>query len=82
MWEPSVVPDERASSALKGLIAAHPATVMICECVPDPRSVQLLETLGLRSAVFDPCGHVPDERDFMTVMKHNTQVLREVLGGG
>ncbi len=82
MWEPDVVPDDRAISALKGLIAEHPATVMIWEGDPDPRSVQLLETLGLRSAVFDPCGNVPDEGDFITVMKHNTQVLREVLGGG
>ncbi len=79
MWEPDVVPDDRAISALKGLIAEHPATIMIWEGDPDPRSVQLLETLGLRSAVFDPCGNVPDEGDFMTVMKHNTQVLREAL---
>ena len=82
MWEPDVVPNDRAISALKSLIAEHPATIMIWECVPDPRSVRLLETLGLRSAVFDPCGNVPDEGDFITVMKHNTQVLREVLGGG
>ncbi len=82
MWELDVVPDDRAISALKSLIAAYPATVMIWEGDPDPRSVQLLETFGLRSAVFDPCGNVPDEGDFMTVMKHNTEVLREVLGGG
>ena len=82
MWEPDVVPDDRAISALKSLIAEYPATVMIWEGDPDPRSVQLLETVGLRSVVFDPCGNVPDEGDFMTVMKHNTEVLREALGGG
>ena len=79
MWEPDVVPDDRAISALKGLIAEHPATVMIWECVPDPRSVELLETIGVQSIVFDPCSNVPVQGDFLSVMKRNTEVMREAL---
>ena len=77
--EPDVVPDDRAMGVLKTILADHPAKIMIWEGDPDPRSVELLRTIGVRSVVFDPCGNIPDEGDFLTAMKRNTEALREVL---
>jgi zinc transport system substrate-binding protein len=37
--------------------------------------VDKLKTLGVDSLVFDPCGNVPDQGDFMTVMRHNVDNL-------
>ncbi|MCW9077857.1 MAG: hypothetical protein OQK74_01640, partial [Gammaproteobacteria bacterium] len=32
-------------------------------------SVDKLKTLGVDSLVFDPCGNVPEQGDFLTVMR-------------
>ena len=78
-WEPEVVPDGRATADLTRLLVEHPASLMIWEGEPDPRSVERLETLGLRSIVVDPCGNVPDEGDFLTVMERNIEALRAAV---
>ena len=52
---------------------------MIWEGEPNPRSVELLQTIGVRSVVFDPCGNITDDGDFLTAMKRNKEALREVL---
>jgi zinc transport system substrate-binding protein len=71
LWEPEVVPDEKAMASLKALLAKHPAKWMIWEGTPAPESVAKLEAIGVKSLGFDPCGNVPDEGDFMSVMKAN-----------
>ena len=77
-WEPDVVPDADAVSALRGILAGHPARLMIWEGEPDSRSVELLESMGLESVVFDPCGNVPRGGDFLVVMRRNIRDLERV----
>jgi zinc transport system substrate-binding protein len=79
LWEPEVVPDEKAIEGLKALLAKHPAKWMIWEGTPAPESVAKLEALGVKSLVFDPCGNVPDEGDFMSVMKANIERLEKAF---
>lgn len=79
LWEPEVVPDEKAIEALKDLLAKHPAKWMIWEGTPAPESVAKLEALGVKSLVFDPCGNLPDEGDFMSVMKANIEGLEKAF---
>jgi zinc transport system substrate-binding protein len=71
-WEPDVVPDARALSELDTMLTDHPATIMIWEGPPDPRTIELLEARGIRSVVFDPCAGEPGNgADFMGVMEEN-----------
>ena len=79
LWEPEVVPDDKAMETLKAIIAKHPAKWMIWEGSPAPESVAKLEAIGLKSLVFDPCGNAPDNGDFMSVMKANIEGLEKAF---
>ncbi len=79
LWEPEVVPDDKAMETLKAIIAKHPAKWMIWEGSPAPESVAKLEAIGVKSLVFDPCGNVPDQGDFMSVMKTNIEGLEKAF---
>lgn len=79
LWEPEVVPEEKAIEGLKALLAKHPAKWMIWEGTPAPESVAKLEALGVKSLVFDPCGNMPDEGDLMNVMKANIDALEKAF---
>lgn len=78
LWEPEVVPDEAALQNLKDLLAAHPARWMIWEGEPAAESVARLEALGVKSAIFDPCGNRPESGDWLSVMKQNIENLRAI----
>jgi zinc transport system substrate-binding protein len=78
-WEPDEVPDDAAWQRLEGLLATHPAGWMIWEGTPDPDTVARLETLGVRSVVFDPCANCPGSGDFMSVMSENVRRLEDVF---
>jgi zinc transport system substrate-binding protein len=79
LWEPEVVPDATAWDDLKKLLSEHPAKWMIWEGEPAPESVAKLTALGVQSLVFDPCGNVPDQGDFLDVMKANVAVLEKAF---
>ena len=75
LWEPETVPNDKAMQELQTLLGQHPAKWMIWEGEPAKESVAKLEALAVNSIVFDPCGNVPEEGDFMTVMKSNVSAL-------
>ncbi|MCB1211934.1 MAG: zinc ABC transporter substrate-binding protein, partial [Verrucomicrobiales bacterium] len=66
LWEPEVVPDDKAMTDLQTLIATHPAKWMIWEGEPAAESVAKLKAIGIESVVFDPCGNTPDSGDFIS----------------
>lgn len=74
-WEPDVTPDASQWAELEKLLAEHPAQWMVWEGEPMQEVVARLETMGVKSLVFDPCGNKPDEGDFLSVMKRNVQNL-------
>ena len=52
---------------------------MVWESAPIDENVTRLESLGVQSTVFDPCGNVPEDGDFLEVMRRNTANLRRAL---
>jgi len=76
-WEPEQPPSLEQWQELDRLLAQHPARWMVWEGTPDPATVAELEKRGLDSVVFDPCGNVPEEGDYLTVMRENLRRLSE-----
>jgi zinc transport system substrate-binding protein len=76
-WEPEQPPSLEQWAELDRLLAQHPARWMLWEGTPDPATVAELEKRGLKSVVFDPCGNVRKEGDYLTVMRENVRRLSE-----
>ncbi len=78
-WEPDQLPGDEQWRALKAILKQHPAKWMIWEGEPVKVSTDRLKTHGIDSLVFDPCGNVPDQGDFMTVMQRNVEDLHKAF---
>lgn len=78
-WEPDQVPSNSQLREFQGILKQHPARWMIWEGEPLQASVDKLKTLGVDSLVFDPCGNVPEQGDFLTVMRSNVDNLRKAF---
>lgn len=79
LWEPEVVPDDKAMEELKTILAKHSAKWMLWEGEPAKESMAKLDAIGVKSLVFDPCGNVPDGGDFLSVMKGNIEALEKAF---
>jgi zinc transport system substrate-binding protein len=77
-WEPDEAPSEKMWQELKTLLASHPARRMLWEKEPLPDTTTRLEALGVKSIVYDPCGNVPGEGDWLEVMRANVDRLARV----
>lgn len=75
-WEPEQIPSEAQWEELLNILKNHPAKWMIWEANPNPASVARLKSIGVNSLVFDPCGNIPDQGDFLTVMRQNVENLK------
>jgi zinc transport system substrate-binding protein len=78
-WEPDETLGNMHLMELKRILKNHPARWIIWERQPMQASVQKLESIGMKSVVFDPCGNVPEMGDFLTVMKQNAENLKKVF---
>jgi len=79
LWEPEVMPEDEQWNALQVLLAKHPAKWMLWEGESLAASVKKLQTLGVQSLVFDPCGNTPEQGDFLSVMQQNVVNLRQAF---
>jgi zinc transport system substrate-binding protein len=43
------------------------------------KAVKKLNSLGVKSIVFDPCSNVPEQGDFLEVMQKNIENLKMVF---
>jgi zinc transport system substrate-binding protein len=77
-WEPDEVPGNAKLIELRNILKNHPAQWMIWEGKPLSSSVEKLKSIGVRSIVFDPCGNVPEQGDFLGVMRMNIKNLKKV----
>jgi len=77
-WEPEEFPDDRQWIDLKNILKEHSSEWMLWEGTPDPAIVSALKSMGINSVVFDPCGNVPKQGDFLTVMQQNIRNLEKV----
>lgn len=74
-WEPDDLPSVEQWAELNSVLRNHPAKWMIWEGEPNPDSVDKLKSMGVNSLVFDPSGNVPDQGDFISVMRQNVENL-------
>lgn len=75
-WEPEESPSNAQWAELKGILSNHPAKWVVWEGKPMQASVDKLKSAGIGSLVFDPCGNVPDQGDFLSVMRQNVENLK------
>ena len=75
-WEPNEILTNEQMLGLRALLRDHPAKWMVWEGEPVKESVERLKIMGLRSLVFDPCGNVPNNGDFLQVMRQNVENLK------
>jgi zinc transport system substrate-binding protein len=78
LWEPDLKPTAEQLSDLKALLGKHPSTLMLWEGDPIPEAAAAIQTLGLSSHVFDPCGNTPETGDWLSVMQANTVALEQL----
>jgi len=77
MWEPDVVPDHNQWYELQQMLNSHDARWLIWEGEPDQQSIVRLRAMGINSLVFDPGANLPEEGDFMSLMKSNVTALEK-----
>jgi zinc transport system substrate-binding protein len=75
-WKPDKKPSGAQWMELQNILKNHPAKWMIWEGEPFKESVEKLESIGMKSIVFDPCGNVPEQGNFLTVMRQNIENLK------
>jgi zinc transport system substrate-binding protein len=78
-WEPDEIPDTAQWAELQKLRKGFPAKWMVWEGAPMQATVHKLESSGIKSLVFDPCGNVPEKGDFLGVMKQNVENLKSAF---
>jgi len=78
-WEPDQEPSPGQITELSNVLEMHPAQWMIWEGPPITSATEKLNAMGIQSAVFDPCGNVPPEGDFLSVMQHNVSNLEPIF---
>ena len=76
LWEPDVFPDAEQWAELEKVLNDHPAQWMIWEGEPLQESIEKLRSMGIESLVFAPCMNVPEEGDFLDVMRQNVENLK------
>jgi zinc transport system substrate-binding protein len=79
LWEPEVMPDAEQWQVLQSILKTHAANWMLWEGEPLPASVDKLQTLGVKSLVFDPCGNTPEQGNFLSVMEQNVKNLQQAF---
>jgi len=78
-WEPGEVPSGEQWLELNKILKDHPAKWMIWEGDPLKAIIEKLKGLQIESVVFDPCGNVPDDGDFLSIMTKNVNNLKRIF---
>jgi zinc transport system substrate-binding protein len=78
-WEPDEIPNHEQWMELQSILKDHPSKWMIWEGDPHAAIIAKLESLGITSLVFDPCGNVADHGDLMGVMQQNVENLKSAF---
>lgn len=78
-WEPDEVLGPDQLQELNIILENHPAKWMIWEDTPMKETDEKLKSLGIRSIVFNPCGNLPENGNYFSVMTHNVENLKTVF---
>jgi zinc transport system substrate-binding protein len=75
-WEPDEILTNEQMMELNSILKEHPAKWMIWEGNPMKQSAERLKAIGVDSLVFNPCGNIPDQGNFLSVMRQNVENLK------
>lgn len=78
-WEFDQTPDGEQWAELEALLRRHPARIMLWEGAPQAGVVARLQSLGIRSVVFEPAANRPGRGDWLSVMRANLVRLEDAL---
>lgn len=79
LWEPDDEPDQEQWRQLQSMLDLHKAKWMIWEGEPTAGTAARLQTIGIKSIVFDPCANKPNEGHFLSIMQSNLNNLQSVF---
>lgn len=79
-WEPNEMPDDGQWQELASLLDKHPAKWMIWEASPSSQVADRLKSMGVACIVFEPCGNVPGQGDYLDAMQRNIRNLKVIVG--
>ncbi len=78
-WEPGQEPTTSAWISMQQTLATHRAAIMIWEDEPLTSTAQRLSDTGIMSVPFQPVANRPDEGDYLSVMRENTERIESML---
>ena len=78
-WEPDEALTEEQWLDLQAMLKHHPAKWIIWEGEPIPETRDKLMSIGIKSLVFNPCGNVPSQGDFLIMMRQNVINLKHAF---
>jgi zinc transport system substrate-binding protein len=78
-WEPDQTITENDIKILKKHMIDFPAKWVMWEDKPIQSSIDKLQSIGMSSFTFSPCGNVPEKGDFLSVMKANVESLKNAF---
>jgi len=78
-WEPDEVLTDNQWRELRDILKDHPAQWMIWEGKPHEATIEKLKSMGINSIVLNPCGNVPQQGDFLSVMQENVNYLKLIF---
>ncbi len=78
-WEPGMGIRPEMWQDLEQNIHDHATEWMVWEDKPLASSISFLLEKGIKSVVFNPCGNIPENGNFLTVMKDNIIELEKVF---
>ena len=76
MWEPDEAANEAGWSELALMLKMSSAKWMVWESEPNAENIAKLQSMGVESLVFNPCGNRPVTGDFLSVMQQNLRELK------
>jgi zinc transport system substrate-binding protein len=78
-WEPDQKPTADQLSELLQILKNHRARWMVWEGEPAMAAVEELDEMSIDSIVYNPCGNIPKDGDFLSVMQQNVSNLETVF---
>lgn len=78
-WEPGDLLTEKQWSVFKQKFDQHPSRLMLWENEPLEEVKKLLNEIGMRVIVFNPCGNHPETGDFIAIMNENINSLQNAI---
>jgi zinc transport system substrate-binding protein len=76
-FEPDVYPSDEQWKELETIVDKSLENLMLWEGQPNKKTENKLRELNIDILVFDPCGNIPAERDFLDVMGGNLKRITD-----